>query len=143
MLDETFTMTLMTTLDPTEDSPVSIDLRIGSNTQWNFVSFVATQLEAGRLKEGDYLILDNASVHSGSDSFPILLQLLQHHGVQLIFLPTYSPELNPCEEIFAGIKNHIRFWRGHARFWEEIIRSTAMVSYRDVCNYYNHAISFD
>lgn len=40
MNDETFSMTLMTTLDPDDNEPFVFDLRVGSNTQWDFLMFV-------------------------------------------------------------------------------------------------------
>jgi hypothetical protein len=39
MNDETFTMTLATSLDPSRAVPFEFDLRIGSNTQWDFVKY--------------------------------------------------------------------------------------------------------
>ncbi len=39
MNDKTFTLTLMTSLDPDEDVPFEIDLCVGSNTQWNFLKY--------------------------------------------------------------------------------------------------------
>jgi len=106
MNDETFTMTLAASLDPTRDVPYEIDLCIGSNTQWDFVSFVLHLVESDFLKEGDFFIVDNASVHHGS-AFSVLCDLLATVGVNLIFLPKYSPELNPCEKVFALIKGHL------------------------------------
>ena len=63
-------------------------------------------------------------------------------GVTLLFLPKYSPKLNPCEEIFAEIKAHLRNWRGDDKFWVEIVKSTATVTYENVLAYYNHAIAW-
>jgi hypothetical protein len=39
MNDETFTMTLAVSLDPTREVPFEFDLRVGSNTQWDFVKY--------------------------------------------------------------------------------------------------------
>jgi hypothetical protein len=40
MNDETFTVTLVTSLDPNMEVPFKIDLRVGSNTQWDFLKYV-------------------------------------------------------------------------------------------------------
>ena len=82
MNDETFTVTLMTTLDPKCLLPFMIDLRVDSNTQWDFMKFVCDALENGELSDGDILIVDNSSVHSGSDAFPVLMRVLRAAGVR-------------------------------------------------------------
>jgi transposase len=54
------------------------------------------------------LIIDNASVHRDEENLPKLLELLDTFGITLVYLPTYSPELNPCELVFQYIKKRIR-----------------------------------
>jgi transposase len=62
----------------------------------------------GWLQDGDLLIVDNATVHFGEGSRDELLRLLMDNSIQYLFIPTYSPELNPCELVFSFIKKHIR-----------------------------------
>ena len=57
---------------------------------------------------GDYFVVDNAAVHNAVETLPIIIHLLKAKGVQLLYLPKYSPELNPCELVFGKIKNYIR-----------------------------------
>eukprot|EP00026_Physarum_polycephalum_P005908 Phypoly_transcript_05947.p1 GENE.Phypoly_transcript_05947~~Phypoly_transcript_05947.p1 ORF type:complete len:331 (+),score=27.69 Phypoly_transcript_05947:825-1817(+) len=140
MNDESFTMTLALSLSPTRTVPFEFDLRIGSNTQWDFVNFVLHLVESNFFDEGDYFFVDNASVHHGSGAFTVLCELLDAVGVHLVFLPKYSPELNPCEEVFALIKGRLRCYRGSARFWEEIVESLGNVSYTHVYKFYKNAI---
>jgi transposase len=97
-------------------------------------------VEVGFFKEGDYFIVDNASVHHGSDAFPTLCELLDSVGVHLVFLPKYSPELDPCEEVFSLVKGHLRCYRGSARFWQEILESLSTVTYQHIYKFYKHAI---
>ena len=54
------------------------------------------------------LILDNCRIHK-SDEF---LKILQDHGVIVLFLPPYSPWLNPIEQVFRAVKAWLR---RHAR----------------------------
>lgn len=53
---------------------------------------------------GSYLVLDNATFHRAGSS----MALLKQAGVIPLFLPPYSPELNPIEKCWANIK---RAWR--------------------------------
>ena len=46
------------------------------------------------------VIMDNASFHKGSET----AALIRGSGASLLFLPPYSPELNPIEKDFANIK---------------------------------------
>ena len=46
------------------------------------------------------VIMDNASFHKGSET----ARLIRDSGASLLFLPPYSPELNPIEKDFANIK---------------------------------------
>ena len=46
------------------------------------------------------VIMDNASFHKGSET----ARLIEASGASLLFLPPYSPELNPIEKDFANIK---------------------------------------
>jgi transposase len=50
---------------------------------------------------GDIFIADNAKTHFSEDIVEALELLLAGSNVTLIFLPTYSPELNPCELVFG------------------------------------------
>ena len=54
------------------------------------------------------LVMDNASIHH-SDRVE---QMCTEAGVKLIYLPPYSPDLNPIEEFFAELKAYIkRSWK--------------------------------
>ena len=52
------------------------------------------------LDDSHLLIMDNASFHKGSQT----AALIRASGASLLFLPPYSPELNPIEKDFANIK---------------------------------------
>lgn len=56
------------------------------------------------LSIGTTIIMDNASFHRKSKLIP----LAQSYGYNLIFLPPYSPELNPIEKYWSWIKNKLR-----------------------------------
>jgi isftu1 transposase len=56
------------------------------------------------LSVGDVVVLDNASFHKD----PNLREIAKEHGVAIIFLPAYSPDLNPIEKFWANLKRNIR-----------------------------------
>lgn len=56
------------------------------------------------LAKGSILVLDNWTVHHGDD----VRDLVDAAGCELLYLPTYSPDLNPIEHLFAKIKTFIK-----------------------------------
>jgi transposase len=68
-----------------------------------FERYVETQL-APTLSTGDVVIMDNLSSHKG----PRVTQIIQDCGAWPLFLPPYSPDLNPIEMAFAKLKELLR-----------------------------------
>ena len=62
------------------------------------------------LRPGDVVIMDNASFHRKTK----LYEIAEHHHIKILFLPPYSPELNPIEKTWANIK---RWLRKNLRFY--------------------------
>jgi len=134
--DGRYSITLVTTL--TRDPPFFVSVpREGSNNAADFLLFVMDLITDNFFDVGDFLILDNASVHKAAPLFDHLQFILAGVGVTLVFLPTYSPELNPCELIFAQVKRFIRTRRASGDpFWTDIVRGCARVRYENVLRYY-------
>ena len=56
------------------------------------------------LRLGDIVVLDNLGSHKGK----AVRQAIRAAGAKLLFLPKYSPDLNPIEQLFAKIKHGLR-----------------------------------
>ena len=56
------------------------------------------------LQPGDIVIMDNLGSHKGT----IVRRLIRSAGAKLFFLPKYSPDLNPIEQVFAKLKHLLR-----------------------------------
>jgi len=139
-LDRTLTMTIMTTLDPNAARPIVCDLREGTNTALTFFQFAVYLLAFGHLVAGDVLVLDNARIHNAQLILPPLVQLMRQHGVQMLFMPKYSPELNPCELVWSLMKTNIRKHRGSESFLQEVIKAVCDVNYEHVYSFYEKCI---
>lgn len=85
-----------------------------------FDRYVETQL-APTLKRGDVVILDNLSVHRSARAE----QCLHRHGASLVFLPKYSPDLNPIEMAFSKLKAHLR--AAEARSYDALISTVGRI----------------
>lgn len=56
------------------------------------------------LRPGEIVLLDNLGSHKGK----AVRQLIRAAGAKLFFLPKYSPDLNPIEQVFAKLKHLLR-----------------------------------
>ena len=56
------------------------------------------------LKPGQYVVMDNASFHKSQKT----KELIESVGCKVIFLPPYSPDLNPIEKFWANMKRWIK-----------------------------------
>ncbi|MCH9625847.1 MAG: IS630 family transposase ISSsu3 [Chlamydiales bacterium] len=56
------------------------------------------------LTPGQVIILDNASFHKSAET----RMLVEEAGCKLLFLPLYSPDLNPIEKYWANMKTKVR-----------------------------------
>jgi transposase len=64
-------------------------------------------LLAPSLRPGDFVIMDNLNTHKSTQA----VQAIEAVGAQAVYLPPYSPDLNPIENIFSKVKQLIRALR--------------------------------
>jgi hypothetical protein len=152
MIPDPCSITLITSLNT--PSLCYWTVRYGSNNQFDFVESVKAMIAVGALLNGDSLVCDNAAVHIGADSRDELNKALADAGVDMFLLPTYSPELNPCELVFARIKNYMRSSAAVSVNWdtlEETSRSfddllasaTTLISRESMEKTYRHCRELD
>ena len=82
------------------DAPCVFDGPINAQS---FLAWVE-QFLIPTLAPGDIVIMDNLSSHKGA----AVRRALREAGAKLIFLPPYSPDLNPIEQVFSKIKALLR-----------------------------------
>jgi len=119
--------------------PVKVSFRTESNTQYDFVSFVEEAIAEGFLVNGDFLLMDNAAIHHGDDTWDYFTALLQNFNIQLLNTPTYSPELNPTELVINMVKSHMRRCESPTKpLILKFVEAVAEVTNVFVFNSYNH-----
>ena len=88
---------------------VGAELTTGSVNGDKFLDFIQGTLIPemepfdGSIKKS-IVILDNCSFHHASE----VKQAFEDAGVLVIYLPTYSPDLNPIEETFSYVKYYLK-----------------------------------
>ena len=88
-----------------------------------FEAYVAEVLTQS-LRSGQIVVMGNLTAHKGER----VRELIEERGCELLYLPPYSPELNPIEEAFSKIKGILRKAEGRSR--EALIEAMAARSMR-------------
>ena len=129
----------MTTLTDPDMPFVLSNPRVGSNTAADFLQWVLFLIDNNHLVPGDIFIVDNAAVHNAMEIIDSLTEAFNLVGARMVFLPKYSPELNPCELVFSQVKGHIRRNRVGA-LWPAIVDAFAEIDQRLVLSEYLHCL---
>ena len=91
---------------------------------------------APTLTEGQVVVLDGLGAHRTHR----VRELIEERGADLLFLPSYSPDLNPIEEAFSKIKNLVR--KVQARTREALVEAIALaisaLTLEDVAGWFAH-----
>src|SRR5215212_4952609 len=107
----------------------------GPTTREVFETYLE-RLLAPSLCPGQVVVMDNLSSHRGGK----VRELIEGKGCELLYLPPYSPDLNPIEEAFAKLKALLR--KAGARTREALIeamgRALEAVTAQDACGFFEH-----
>jgi transposase len=116
-----------------------VDMYLGSMTAERFVLYLEIYI-IDLIVGGKVLIMDNHPVHTAK----IVTEFLDKHKIPYIYLPTYSPELNPIEEAFSKIKHYIRKHKPRTgiNLINTINDAIKTVTQDDVIGYVNHSEEF-
>jgi transposase len=102
------------------------------NGDW-FLIYIE-QVLAPTLSEGDIVIVDNLASHKVAG----IREAIESRGARLLYLPPYSPDLNPIEQVFAKIKALLR--KAAARsieiLWRVIGRLVRSFAPQECANYF-------
>lgn len=98
-----------------------------------FDVYVETQL-APALRPGDVVIMDNLSSHKSQQAE----KAIRARGAWLLFLPPYSPDLNPIEMAFSKLKAHLRSTAARTidDLWKAIGNICALFTPKECSNYF-------
>jgi transposase len=107
----------------------------GATTMAVFEAYVEEAL-APSLGPGQVVVMDNLSSHKGQR----VREIVEGRGCELLYLPPYSPDLNPIERAFAKLKASLR--RAQARTFEALIEAMGRVlgeiTNRDASGFFRH-----
>jgi transposase len=95
------------------------------------------QILVPSLKPGDIVIMDNLGSHRGQ----AVRSAIRSAGARLLFLPPYSPDLNPIEQVFAKLKHLMRkaSERTIDAAWQRTGTLLGSFSKQECANYFRNA----
>ena len=107
----------------------------GSTTREVFEAYLEHVL-APTLEPRQMVVMDNLSAHKGGR----VREIVEGAGCELLYLPPYSPDLNPIEEAFSKVKGLMR--RAEARTREALVeamgRALDAVTGQDARGFFEH-----
>jgi transposase len=114
------------------DAPMTLDGPMNGET---FRAWTA-QFLAPVLKRGDIVVMDNLPSHKVSG----IRETIEAKGALLSYLPPYSPDLNPIEQVFAKFKSALRkaAARTVTKLWREIAKTLKTFSPQECAAYLNN-----
>ena len=95
------------------------------------------QVLAPTLTPGQIVVLDNHRIHKGRK----VAELLAAHGCSLLFLPPYSPDLNPIEEALSKVKTVVKASQARARgaLDSAIAAALKTITLQDILGWLGHS----
>jgi transposase len=88
------------------------------------------------LQPGDVVIMDNLSPHKSDPT----LELIEQRGARVLFLPAYSPDLNPIEMMWSKVKSLLRSAeaRTESALLQAIAAALEKITPQDAMNWFAH-----
>ena len=107
----------------------------GGTTSEVFETFVGEVL-VPTLEAGDVVVLDNLGAHKAKHA----LDLIRAAGATPVFLPPYSPELNPIELAWSKLKGLLRDAKARTReaLYEAIAAALDLITVQDAIGWFKH-----
>jgi transposase len=108
----------------------------GATTRAVFEAYVQWGLSPTLCPPGQVVVMDNLTAHKGER----VRELIEERGCELLYLPPYSPDLNPIEEAFSKIKAFIRKAEARSRgaLIEAMGAAISAVTARDARGFFEH-----
>ena len=107
----------------------------GSATRGVFETYLERVL-APSLRPGRVVVMDNLSAHKGGR----VREIVEGRGCEVLYLPPYSPDLNPIEQAFSKVKGLMR--RTEARTREALVEAMGQalnaVTANDARGFFGH-----
>jgi transposase len=124
-----------------DGTDVTIRGKVGTRKEHfkDYLRGIMDKLDKKGMK-GFYLVMDNAPIHRPKD----IEELITNRGYKCVYLPPYSPFLNPIEEMWSKVKGLVRRapFDSKDTLTPRILRATNLVTVTDLQGWVRHSVSF-
>ncbi len=98
--------------------------------------FFVEELLAPTLKRRDVVVLDNCPIHKMEE----IEEIIEARGAWVIFLPRYSPDLNPIENCWSKVKAVLRSLKPRTleELLDALVEAFSSVTLKDILGWFNH-----
>jgi len=99
-----------TTISLREDNTIysRIEIRKDTNKAIDFALFMVRACRDKFIRERDVVVMDNAKIHHTPETLLQIKKCMDVLSAKIQYLPTYSPETNPCELVFSLVKEDLK-----------------------------------
>ena len=127
---------VMTMIGALGATGIQAALTVDAATDADIFTVFVEKILAPTLRAGQVVVMDNLSAHKDAR----VQEVLAAHGCQLVYLPPYSPDLNPIEPAWSKIKSQLRSLK--ARTWDVLEKGVGAavqaISAQDARGYFAH-----
>ena len=111
-------------------------MTIDGATDEQVIEACVRQVLCPTLRPGDRVVMDNLSPHKSPQSLALIAQA----GAQVMFLPAYSPDFNPIEQMWSKVKNTLRSLEARTQpsLIAAIGKALAGITRQDAINWFAH-----
>ena len=92
------------------DGTYAYDVMEGAMNKERFIEYVKNVL-VPTLRSGDAVIMDNLKAHKSN----AVIEAISSINASIVYLPPYSPDLNPIEKMWSKVKTFLRKWKIRAQ----------------------------
>jgi len=98
--------------------------------------FFVEELLVPTLKRGDIVFMDNNPIHKLDD----IEEAIEAVGAWVLFLPAYSPDLNPIENCWSKVKSRLRSLKPRTvpDLLEALVKAFASITKQDILGWFRH-----
>ncbi len=98
--------------------------------------FFVEELLVPTLKRGDIVVMDNNSIHKLDE----IEDVIAAAGAWILFLPTYSPDLNPIELCWSKIKSRLRSLKPRTlpNLLDALVQAFSSITQLDILHWFQH-----
>lgn len=114
-------------------APMAVDGALNGELFYAYVKKILVPT----LRSGDLVIMDNLQCHKVAG----VAQAIGEAGAQVVYLPPYSPDFNPIEQVFAKLKAELRrrAERNVDRLWDTLGESLDWFAPEECLSYFQHS----